>query len=390
MYTVLDTITIYLYNDKKQLPFTERSAVTLTITPRTRIFHTLKHQETDIVPYHIPIELDCIKNLENEGEANQQLLRNLDNHLPYLLVETEKHWIEKGVYSDDFSCVWKELDRIPHLIDPPLKEPDLNGYHFPKLDYGKYFSDVSDFFASTRNHYRLCCLALGFFDRGWALRGFENFLSDVVLNRKFVEALLDRLVEMYLQLIDQVAQYPFDGIRFADDWGYQRGITIGANRWRSLIMPGLKTIFDYAHQKGLTVMVHSDGDLAEIIPDLIQLGVQILNPIQPECMDILWLKREYGDHICFNGGISSQSTIPWGTPRQIQKEAMACIKYLGKDGGYIIGPTKSLNPDVPLENCLAVINSILQQPNYSNLKARPERLPERAKPLWAVYSKFHQ
>jgi uroporphyrinogen decarboxylase len=364
--------------------------VTLPITPRTRILHTLNHQETDFVPYHIPIDNDCLQSLEEQGEAAYHLLQNLDNHLPYLLIEAEKHWSGTAVYSDDFGCVWKELDCVPHLIDPPLKEPELNGYHFPKLDYQKYFSGAGDFFASTSNHYRLCCLALGFFDRGWALRGFENFLSDVVLNRKFVEALLDRLVEMYLQLIDLIAQHPFDGIRFADDWGYQRGITIGANRWRSLIMPGLETIFDHAHHKGLSVMVHSDGDLTEIIPDLIQLGVQILNPLQPECMDILWLKREYGAHICFNGGISSQSTIPWGTPRQIEKEVKACIKYLGKDGGYIIGPTKSLNPDVPLENCLAVITSILEQPGHSQSKARPARLPARAKPLWAVYSKFHQ
>lgn len=362
----------------------------MPITPRTRILNTLKHQESDILPYHIPIDMDCMRNLANVNEATQTLLQHLDNHLPYLLVESEKHWMDKEVYADDFGCVWKELDHIPHLIDPPLKEPELNEYDFPELDYEKYFSGTDDFFKSTGNHYRLCCLALGFFDRCWALRGFENFLSDVVLNQKFVAELLDRLVEMYITLIDQIATYPFDGIRFADDWGYQRGITIGANRWRHLVVPGLRTIFEYAHKKGLTVMVHSDGDLTEIIPDLIQLGVQILNPIQPECMDILWLKKEYGAHICFNGGISSQYTIPWGTPRQIRKEVMACMKYLGKDGGYIIGPTKSLNPDVPLENCLAVITTILNQPDHSKNIVIPARLPKRAKPLWSVYSRFHE
>lgn len=342
------------------------------------------------MPYHIPIDTECMKILENEGDAVRQLLQRLDNHLPYMLIETVKHWKEKQVYSDDFGCVWQEVYHIPHLIDPPLKEPDLSSYHFPQLNYEKYFSGIESFFESTRNHYRLCCLALGFFDRGWALRGFENFLSDVVLNQKFIEELMDRLVEMYIRLIDQVARHPFDGIRFADDWGYQRGITIGANRWRNLIKPGLKVIFEYARQKNLTVMIHSDGDITEIIPDLIQLGVQILNPIQPECMDILWLKREYGRQICFNGGISSQYTIPRGTPRQIRKEIIACIKYLGKDGGYIIGPTKSLNPDVPLDNCLAVLTTILNQPKHPTKKVRADRLPERVKDLWSVYSAFHE
>lgn len=194
----------------------------MSITPRTRVLQSLNHQELDIVPYHIPVDMECMKVLENEGEAVQSLLQNIDNHLPYWLIELEKHWIEPGVYSDDFGCVWKELDHVPHLIDPPLREPDLSDYHFPDLDYGRYFSGMDGFFELTRNHYRLCCLALGFFDRGWALRGFENFLSDVVLNQKFVEELLDRLVAMYLQLIDQIAQHPFDGIRFADDWGYRR------------------------------------------------------------------------------------------------------------------------------------------------------------------------
>jgi len=364
--------------------------VTSQATPRARILQTLAHQETEFVPYHIPIDAECMELLENGRDADLHLLDRLDNHLPYYLIEAEKHWIGKHVYTDDFGCAWKEEYHTPLLIDPPLKDPDLSSYHFPQLNYEKYFSGIESFFESTRNHFRFCCLAMGFFDRGWALRGFENFLSDVVLNQKFVEELMDRLVEMYIRLIDQITRYPFDGIRFADDWGYQRGITIGANRWRNLIKPGLKVIFDYARQKNLTIMIHSDGDITEIIPDLIQLGVQILNPIQPECMDIIWLKREYGRYICFNGGISSQYTIPRGTPQQIQKEIIACIKYMGKDGGYIIGPTKSLNPDIPEENCLAVITTILNQAEYPIKKASIDRLPERVGELWAVYSAFHE
>jgi hypothetical protein len=165
------------------LSHTQKVGWSLPITPRDRIFNTLNHQASDIVPYHIPIDMDCMQALEAQGEAIRSLLQQMDNHLPHLLIETEKHWTEPGVYSDDFGCVWKELDRVPHLVGPPLKEPELKQYHFPSLDYAKYFSKSADFFAATPHHYRLCCLALGFFDRGWALRGFENFLADVVLNR---------------------------------------------------------------------------------------------------------------------------------------------------------------------------------------------------------------
>jgi uroporphyrinogen decarboxylase len=349
----------------------------------------LHHQETDIVPYHIPIDPEYAEMLQANGSKAVFLLERIDNHLPFHLIESGKQYHAHQVYADDFGCLWQEQDHVPHLVDPPLKEPDLKGYRLPELDFEKYFAQVEGFLESTRNHYRLCCLSLGFHDRAWALRGFENFLSDVVLSPKFVEELLDRLVEMYYLLIDKLSGYPFDGIRFADDWGYQRGVTIGPQRWRKLILPGLKKIFDYARQKNLTIMVHSDGDLTEIIPDLIQAGVEILNPIQPECMDILRLKREYGKYLCFNGGISSQSTIPWGTPQQIRKEVAACMKYLGKGGGYMIGPTKSLNLDVPVENSLAVLTSILNQPDHSKVPAHPTVLPQISKPLWSVYSKFH-
>jgi len=269
-----------------------------------------------------------------------------------------------------------------------LTEPDLREYHFPQLDYEKYLSGVESFFESTRNHYRLCCLALGFFDRGWALRGFENFLSDVVLNPKFVEELMDRLVEMYIRLIDQIARHPFDGIRFADDWGYQRGVLIGVTRWRKYVKPGLRKIFNRAREKGLAVMVHSDGDITELIPDLIEIGVQILNPLQPEAMDVLEIKRRFGRDLCLNGGISTQLTLPRGTTRDVRREVAACLYHLGKGGGYVISPAKAILPDVPLENAAALIDALVNQ-----AKSPPEdeewNLTTQAEALRRVYIEFH-
>jgi hypothetical protein len=137
-------------------------------------------------------------------------------------------------------------------------------------------------------------------------------------------------------------------------------------------------------------MVHSDGDLSEILPDLIDAGVELLNPIQPECMDILWLKREYGSSICFNGGVSSQLTIPRGSPEQIRAEIQACLRYLGKGGGYVIGPTKTINADIPAENGLAVLDAILNQEHTGHPIDGGDALPERVEALWSVYSAFHQ
>jgi uroporphyrinogen decarboxylase len=278
---------------------------------------------------------------------------------------------------------------VPHLFDWPLKDPDLKGYTFPDPLDDKYFQGMDRFFRENEDRYRLCDVAFGFFDRGWALRGFENFLSDVVLNVSFVEQLLEEMVAMYIRMIDKIALYPFDGFRFADDWGYQRGITVGANHWRRLFLPGLRKIFTHARNKNLSVMVHADGDLTEIIPDLIEAGVNILNPMQPECMDVVHLKKEYGRHLCFNGGISSQYTIPRGSPDQIKKEIKAAMKYLGKNGGYIVGPTKSLNIHIPVSNILAVLEMIIDQNPSDPQTQRDDLFPERVEELWVVYSAFH-
>jgi uroporphyrinogen decarboxylase len=363
--------------------------MTTHISPRDRIILTLNHEESDIIPYHIAIDNDCLEQLEKNSPEAGALLSKLDNHLPHIGLEPHQHWTADDVFYDDFGCGWKDLDGVPHLFDSPLKEPDLKNYTFPDILDEKYFQDVDSFIDRHPDHYRLCGIVFGYFDRGWALRGYENFLSDVVLNPNFVEALLERLADSFIHLIDKVAAYPFDGIRFADDWGYQRGIVVGAKRWRELFLPGIRKVFHHAREKNLTVMVHADGDLTEIIPDLIESGVQILNPVQPECMDILWLKKEYGKDMCFNGGISSQLTIPRGTPKQIKKEIRAAMRYLGKDGGYIVGPTKSLNSDTLIDNNLAVLEGIINQDWISSPGSEDNEFPEQVEELWAVYRAFH-
>lgn len=363
--------------------------MTTSYSPRDRILQTLNHEESDIVPYHIAIDDDCLDLLNNQGPAVRDLLSRLDNHLPHIGLESHQHWTGNDTYYDDFGCVWKELNKVPHLIDSPLKDQNFKGYTYPDLLDDKYFQDVPSFIGEHQNHYRLCGIVFGYQDRGLYLRGYENFLSDVVLNPSFVEAMLEPLIDSYVRLVDKIAFYEFDGIRFADDWGYQRGILIGANRWRKLIYPGLKKIFDHARSKNLLVMVHGDGDLTEIIPDLIEAGVEILNPTQPECMDLLWLKKEYGNDLCFNGGISSQLTIPRGSPKQIKKEIRAAMRYIGNNGGYIVGPAKSLNVDIPIENDLAVIEEMINQESNSSRINVAENIPERVEELWEVYSAFH-
>jgi len=354
-------------------------------TPRERIYKALAFQETDIVPYHLMIDDRVRPRLAAyfHDEAFEQML---SNHLPFYELEPKVCWTQGELYGDVFGCVWRNVS-FPHLERTPLQAPSLSGYTFPDLKEASYFDGIEDFFATYNRHFTMCGFGHGFFDRGWSLRGMENFLADFVTNPTFVEEFFQAMTDAYLDLIDHIAAYPFDGIRFADDWGYQRGILIGADRWRKFVKPGLKKIFGHARERGLLVMVHSDGDVTQLIPDLIEIGVTILNPLQPEAMDVLEIKRRYGKDLCFNGGISTQITLPRGTEQDVRREVAACLRYLGKGGGYIVAPAKAILPDVPLENAAALIDSLVNQPAKPD--GRDEPLPGRVEELWRVYSEFH-
>ena len=354
--------------------------------PRDRILMALAFQETDIVPYHLMIDEKVQTRLAGYFH-DDEFDRKIINHLPFFNLEPKIRWISDTSYVDVFGCKWRS-GNFPHLEEAPLQEPSLENYKFPELIESDTFEDVGKFFARYNQHFTLCGIAHGFFDRGWALRGMENFLVDFVAHPLFVEELFEILTEIYLEMIDHIAGYPFDGIRFGDDWGYQHGVLVGVTRWRKYVKPGLRKIFNRAREKGLVVMVHSDGDVTELIPDLIEIGVQILNPVQPEAMDVLEIKRRFGRDLCLNGGISTQLTLPRGTTRDVRREVAACLYHLGKGGGYVISPAKAILPDVPLENAAALIDALVNQ-----AKSPPEdeewNLTTQAEALRRVYIEFH-
>ena len=211
---------------------------------------------------------------------------------------------------------------------------------------------------------------------------------DFIIQPAFVEELFETLTNLYIALIDRIAAFPFDGIRFGDDWGYQRGVITGSSRWRKFIKPGLKRIFGHARDQGLTVMVHSDGDVTELLPDLIEMGVQILNPLQPEAMDLAAVKRRFGRDLCLNGGISTQLTLPRGTVQEVRREVAACLRLLGKGGGYVLSPAKAIMADVPLENAAACIDSMVRQPDSRELGSPADETADTAV-LQRVFREFH-
>jgi uroporphyrinogen decarboxylase len=154
-----------------------------------------------------------------------------------------------------------------------------------------------------------------------------------------------------------------DGIMFSDDWGYQQGVLLGPDRWRKMLKPRLARLYDRVHEDGKFVLSHCCGSIADIMPDVIEIGLDVLESVQPEArgMNPYELKRRYGDAITFWGGLGSQSTIPFGTPDEIKDEVSRLCHEMGWGGGYILAPAKSLQPETPTENAAAVVEAFLQQ-----------------------------
>ncbi|MBC8236434.1 hypothetical protein H8E77_43360, partial [bacterium] len=121
--------------------------------------------------------------------------------------------------------------------------------------------------------------------------------------------------------------------------------------------------YDLIHAYGKDVWVHSCGCIEAIIPSLVEMGLDVLNPVQPEAMDIEQLKRDYGDKLTFWGGISTQRTLPYGTPDEVREETSQVLKLMAKDGGYILSPAQSIQDDVPLENILAMLEVAREKSN---------------------------
>jgi uroporphyrinogen decarboxylase len=188
----------------------------------------------------------------------------------------------------------------------------------------------------------------------------ENLLVDFLVNPELAAALLDQLTATGVASATRLAQAGIDVLTTGDDVGMQKGMMMSPETWRKWLKPRLAEIIAAAKKvkPDLLVFYHSDGKIESIIPELIEIGIDILNPVQPECMDPAQLKREYGNDLSFWGTIGTQTTMPFGTPEEVKATIKERIKTVGQGGGLLLAPTHVIEPDVPWENVLAFFEAI--------------------------------
>jgi uroporphyrinogen decarboxylase len=338
----------------------------MALSPKDRVMAQIHHQETDHIPYVLSFEGDVAERLDAHygTDAWRGLVDSAALHVPTpnLVVEDTG----ETYYTDLYGSVWR-MDRRPfYLEEPALKRPSLDGFAFPDLDRifkPGWEKEALRFIAQHDDHFLVAGFGFGLFERTWALRGFNNALMDVAGDPDFYDELVERVAAHQLQIVERLLELPADGIWFSDDWGYQGGVLIGPERWRRFLKPRLAAMYARVHQAGKVVLSHCCGSIADIMPDVIEIGLDVYESVQPEARnnDPYELKRRYGDQIAFWGGLGSQSTIPFGTPGQIGAEVTRLCREMGRGGGYILAPAKALQPETPTENAAAVVEAFLQQ-----------------------------
>ena len=200
------------------------------------------------------------------------------------------------------------------------------------------------------------CLGGTIFETSWRMRGMENMLADLLVNPDLASYHLDKLTEMAVDNARFLGSCGIDMLHTSDDVATQRGMMMSPDAWRRWFKPRLGAVIAAARERNpnLHVWYHSDGDCRAIIPDLVEIGVTVLNPVQPECMDPAWVKREYGKHLAFWGTIGTQTTLPFGTAAEVRETVKRMIEIVGEGGGLFIAPTHVIEPDVPWENIEAL------------------------------------
>ncbi|HVN53900.1 MAG TPA: uroporphyrinogen decarboxylase family protein [Anaerolineaceae bacterium] len=357
--------------------------------PRDRVLMALHHEEPDRCPMQVSFTPEFARRLERElkldggeklhnphgGGNTYRLERALGEDLLLTSVGwANSYYQEADEYVDEWGVGWKStryttpygIGRYTEIARHPLAEDGaIDRYQPPDPERPELYREAAWVLDQFKDEYFIVGVTVTtMFETAWALRGYEQMLSDFVLQPELAERLLDIPYRYHLAAAKKLAAMGVDMIWIGDDVGAQNNMLLSPKMWRRFLKPrmasfvaGLKAI-----NPSLKVAYHTDGCIYPIIPDLIEIGLDVLNPVQPASMDPVRLKREYGDRLCFWGSMDEQHTLPFGAPADVRTEVLTRLRTLGRGGGLILGPTHHVQLDTPMENFWAMIDAICQTP----------------------------
>lgn len=287
--------------------------------------------------------------------------------------------IRNGIYENGFGMKLKKAE--PHeyfdTVYNPLRDAsieDLAHMKLPDADNPDIYFGLKDRAKDLYDNSPYAIVAdfgvPGFYETSQKLRGYENIACDLMVDREFVTALYDRLLELqkkfFKNYLGQVGKYA-QVIGYADDLGMQDRPQMSPEVYRDVIKPYHKEIFKYIHEQAdVKILLHCCGSIFPLIDDLIDAGVDILNPVQTRAKDMepIKLKETFGDRVCFWGGIDEQYVLPHGTKEEVYAEVERMIRAMSGNGGYVLGPGHNIQGDTPPENIIAMYEAARKYRNY--------------------------
>ncbi len=236
---------------------------------------------------------------------------------------------------------------------------DIENFPYPEADFGEeaMAGEVNSAHAAGR----AVAGPIGhMYESAWQIRGYEEFLMDMKANPGWCEYILDKITEKNLKKAEAAARAGVDYLVTGDDVASQSALMFSVEDWRKFIKSRWAKVYSAARKikPDIEIWYHSDGNIFPIIPELIEIGVTILNPVQPECMDPVQVKKLFGKKIVIDGSIGTQTTMPFGDADEVRRVVRERISSLGQDGALILSPTHVLEPEVPVENIEAFVEEI--------------------------------
>jgi uroporphyrinogen decarboxylase len=350
-----------------------------TLSSRERVRLALEHQETD----RIPIAMVCSGiNPPARGHLDAYLRRerntDLQSYLDALLDirnvgpayvgpplrPQEDIWGVRRKKIDNPAGGWyDEIDVYP--LGTASNPSDLETHRWPSTNWYDY-STLPDRVAAANVDGEHCLMVTNgnIFETAWYMRGFQRMFEDMLLNPDLFHAVMERVTSFYVEHFTRMlaaAEGQVDLAFTADDIAGQNGLLMSTSMWETFLKPYHARLNAAIHEFGVKVIYHTDGAATEMVPGLIDAGIDVLQALQfsAKGMDPRVLKERFGDRLCFEGGVSVQTTLPFGTPEDVRTEVEHLIRTLGAGGGYILGPSHAIQAGTPPENVVAMFDAAL-------------------------------
>lgn len=352
---------------------------------RERVQIALNHQEPDRCPFSMGFTPEFSARLRTVLERRRILPQgvlypyDLERALNIDLLLTFVGWAncyyqEGETYTDEWGVFWQSVEyetkygvgRYTEPVGHPLEDDRaLETYQPPDPTRPELYSSAQKTIQKYKEKYWIVgAVVCTIFETAWALRGLEKTFKDFVKNRDLLQEILDIPYQYHLVAAKKLVELGVDMIWIGDDMGGQEQMLISPQDWRYFFKPLMAAFISELKNinPDLKIAYHSDGYIYPIIPDLIEIGLDVLNPLQPASMDPARIKKEFGDKLSFWGSLDIQKTLPYGTPEDVKNEILERFRTVGKGGGLIIGPSHYVQVDTPMENFFAMIETLNNTP----------------------------